>query len=96
MDCAASTRIHLTESSPVAFCARPDRVDHAARFVRIKVPCPLDRPQEIWLLTHWRGADDYRTWHRGHGYRESHGGIPKGLKLVGRETCIREFEVVCE
>lgn len=37
-----------------------------------------------------------RAWHRGHGYRESHCGIPKGLKLVGRKTCIREFAVVCE
>jgi heme-degrading monooxygenase HmoA len=79
-----------------AFQARPHRVDHAAGFVRMEVLCPLDRPQEIWLVTHWRCADDYRTWHGGHGYRESHRGIPKGLKLIGRETCIREFEVVCE
>jgi heme oxygenase (mycobilin-producing) len=79
-----------------AFRARPHRVDRAAGFVRMEVLCPLDRPQEIWLVTHWRCADDYRAWHRGHGYRESHRGIPKGLKLVGRETCIREFEVVCD
>jgi heme oxygenase (mycobilin-producing) len=79
-----------------AFRARPHRVDQAAGFVRMEVLCPLDRPQEIWLVTHWRCADDYRAWHHGHGYRESHCGIPKGLKLVGRETCIREFEVVCE
>ncbi len=64
-----------------AFRARPHRVDHA---------------QEIWLVTHWRCADDYRTWHSGHGYRDSHFGIRKGLKQVGRETCIREFEIVCE
>jgi len=96
MDCATSTRIHLTESSPAAFRARPHRVDPAAGFVRMEVLCPLDRPQEIWLLTHWRCGDDYRAWHRGHGYRESYRGIPKGLKLAGRETCIREFQVVCE
>ena len=66
------------------------------RLVVVNGLCPLDRPQEIWLVTHWRCADDYRAWHRGHGYRESHRGIPKGLNLVGRETCIREFEVVCE
>ena len=64
-----------------AFRARPHRVDHA---------------QEIWLVTHWRCADDYRTWHRVHGYRDSHCGTRKGLELVGRETCIREPEIVCE
>ena len=58
--------------------------------------CPLDRPLEIWLVTHWRRADDYRAWRRGHGYRESHIGIPKGLELVGRETWIRAFGVVFE
>jgi heme-degrading monooxygenase HmoA len=79
-----------------AFRERPHLVERTAGFVRMEVLCPLDRPQEIWLVTHWRHADDYRTWHRGHGYRESHRGIPKGLKLVGRETRIREFEVVCE
>ncbi|MCU0965479.1 MAG: antibiotic biosynthesis monooxygenase [Burkholderiaceae bacterium] len=79
-----------------AFRERPHLVDRAAGFVRMEVLCPLDRPQEIWLLTHWRHANDYRAWHRGHAYRDSHRGIPKGLKLVGRETSIREFDVVCE
>ena len=79
-----------------AFRERPHLVDRAAGFVRMEVLCPLERPQEIWLVTHWRHADDYRAWHRGHAYRDSHRGIPKGLKLVGRETTIREFDVVCE
>jgi hypothetical protein len=48
-------------------------------------------------VTRWRHAgDDDRVRHLGHGYRESHRGIPKGLKLFGRETRIREFEVVCD
>ena len=38
----------------------------------------------------------FRPRHRGHGYRESHCGLPKGLKRVGCKTCIRGFEVVCE
>ena len=79
-----------------AFRDRPHLVDRTAGFVRMEVLCPLDRPQEIWLVTHWRCADDYRAWHRGHAYRDSHRGIPKGLKLVGSETSIREFDVVCE
>jgi heme-degrading monooxygenase HmoA len=75
---------------------RPHLVNRTAGFVRMEVLCPLDRPQEIWPVTHWRHADECRAWHRGHAYRESHRGIPKGLKLVGREPCIRAFEVVCE
>ena len=86
----------MEEQVKAAFRARPHRVDHVCGFVRMEVLCPLDRPQEIWLVTHWHCADNYYAWHRGHGYRESHCGIPKGLKLVGRETCIREFELVCE
>jgi len=79
-----------------AFRERPHHVERAAGFVRMEVLCPLDRPQEIWLVTHWRSGDYYRAWHRGHGYRESHRGIPKGLKLFGRETRNHEFEVVCD
>ena len=86
----------MEDEVKAAFRARPHRVDRAAGFVRMEVLCPLDRPAEVWLVTHWRCADDYRAWHRGHGYRESHCGIPKGLKLIGRETWIREFHVVCE
>jgi len=79
-----------------AFRVRPHLVDRAAGFVRMEVLCPLERPQEIWRVTHWRHANDYRAWHRGHAYRDSHRTIPKGLKLVGRETAICEFDVVCE
>jgi hypothetical protein len=43
-----------------------------------------------------RCADDGRAWHRGRGFRESHGGIPIGRKLVDRETWIGIFEAVCE
>ncbi len=75
---------------------RPHLVKRTAGFDRMEVPCQLERPQEIWLVTLSCDADDYRTWHRGHRYPESHRGIPRGLKLVGGETRIREFEVVCE
>jgi len=75
---------------------RPHHVERTAGFVRMEVLCPLDRPHEIWLVTRWRSGDNYRAWHRGYGYRESHRGIPNGLQRVGRETCIREFKLVCE
>lgn len=78
-----------------AFRARPHLVDGAAGFRRMEVLSPLDRPDEIWLVTFWTGAASYRAWHHSHLYRDSHRGIPAGLKLVPGETKIREFEHVC-
>jgi hypothetical protein len=51
-----------------AFRERPHRVDCMTGFLRMEVPCPLERPQQI----------------------------PKGMKVFGRETNLREFEVGCE
>ncbi len=78
-----------------AFRARPHLVDSAAGFVRMDVLSPLDRPDEIWLVTFWTDAASYRAWHHSHLYRDSHRGIPRGLKLIPSETMIREFEHVC-
>jgi len=77
-----------------AFRECPNLVDRAAGFVCREVPCPLERPQEICLPTHWRHASGRRAWHHGHADRDSHRGIPKGLKLVDRDTTIREFDAV--
>jgi hypothetical protein len=44
----------MEEEVKAAFRARPHGVDHAPGFVRMEVLCPFDRPQEIWLITHWR------------------------------------------
>jgi len=68
---------------------RPHHVERMAGFVRMEVLCPLDRPQESWLVIPWRSGDDYRAWYRGHGDRGSHRGILNGLQRVGRETRIR-------
>lgn len=78
-----------------AFRARPHLVDSAAGFVRMEVLSPFDRSDEIWLVTFWTDAASYRAWHHSHLYRDSHRGIPAGLKLVPGETKIREFEHVC-
>jgi len=85
----------LTTSVKQAFANRPHLVDHAPGFVRMDVISPHDTPEEIWLLTYWTDETSYRTWHRGHSYRDSHQGIPKGLKLVPGTTAIRMFEHVC-
>jgi len=62
----------------------------------MQVMSPFDNEQEIWLVTQWTDEASYRNWHRGHGYHESHAGIPKGLKLVPRSTEIRYFNLFAQ
>jgi heme-degrading monooxygenase HmoA len=78
-----------------AFRQRPHLVDGQAGFVRMEVISPIDRPEEIWLMTYWTDADSFRLWHRSHLYQDSHKGIPKGLKLVPGQTEMRQFEHIC-
>ena len=84
----------LTAEVKRAFVARPHLVDRAPGFRRMEVISPLDNPDEVWLLTYWSDEQSYRLWHRGHAYRESHGGIPQGLKLVPHSAEVRFFEHV--
>lgn len=79
-----------------AFRNRPHLVDSATGFQGMQVLSPQDRPAEIWLMTYWASQQDYRDWHAGHDYRASHAGIPKGLKLLGKETQIQLLEVICQ
>jgi heme oxygenase (mycobilin-producing) len=78
-----------------AFRHRPHLVDERPGFIRMEVFSPLDRPEEIWLLTYWTDAESFRLWHHSHLYQQAHKGIPKGLKLVPGETEIRHFEHIC-
>ncbi|MES2571630.1 MAG: antibiotic biosynthesis monooxygenase [Verrucomicrobiota bacterium] len=78
-----------------AFRNRPHLVEGTAGFLRMDVLSPLNRPEEIWLLTYWTDAQSYKEWHHSHRYHDSHRGIPKGLKLVPGETEILELEHVC-
>jgi heme oxygenase (mycobilin-producing) len=77
-----------------AFCQRPHLVESAAGFVRLDVLSPEKDPNEIWLITYWATRDNFEEWHRSHLYRESHSGIPKGLKLVPKTTSLTFFEHV--
>ncbi|HKY04028.1 MAG TPA: antibiotic biosynthesis monooxygenase [Blastocatellia bacterium] len=78
-----------------AFIDRPRMVDHAEGFLRLEVISPLDTPDEIWLLTYWTDEESFRAWHKSHLYRDSHAGIPKGLKLVRGSAEVRFFEQIC-
>jgi heme oxygenase (mycobilin-producing) len=84
----------LTEDVKRAFLARPHFVDSAPGYVRLDVISPVENPDEIWLLTYWRDEASFRAWHRSHEYRESHKGIPKGLKLVPLSAELRYFNYV--
>ena len=85
----------MTPQVKQAFIDRPHLVDSAPGFIRMEVISPVDAPDEIWLLTYWSDEPSYRQWHKSHTYRDSHAGIPKGLRLDPRETAIRFFEHVC-
>jgi len=65
-----------------AFRERPHRVDEAAGFLRMGVANPCSDAKAFWLLTWWRDEVSFEAWHHSHSYRESHAGIPKGLKLA--------------
>lgn len=75
-----------------AFVNRPHLVDSAPGFVRLDVLSPKDNPQEFWLITYWQDEQTFRSWHKSHLYRDSHKGIPKGLKLIPEATEIRHFD----
>ena len=77
-----------------AFRQRPHLVDDQPGFVRMEVFSPLDAPAEIWLVTYRTDAESFKVWHHSHLYRQSHRGIPKGLKLVPGQQEIRHFEHV--
>jgi heme-degrading monooxygenase HmoA len=77
-----------------AFRARPHLVDDAPGFLRMDVLSPAEDPAEFWLVTYWRDEESFRAWHRGHTFRESHAGIPKGLRLDAAATELRAFRYV--
>lgn len=82
----------MTREVKESFVNRPHLVDSAEGFVRMDVISPLDAPDEIWLMTFWQNEESFKTWHKSHMYRDSHKGIPKGLKLIPSVTEIRHFE----
>jgi heme oxygenase (mycobilin-producing) len=88
-------RNEMEESVRRAFIARPHLVDDEPGFVRMEVLSPVDDAREIWLMTFWTDEESFRRWHHSHLYRESHKGIPKGLKLVPKSVELRFFEHIC-
>ncbi|WP_432419694.1 antibiotic biosynthesis monooxygenase family protein [Herbaspirillum aquaticum] len=86
----------MVDEVRAAFHARPHLVDHAPGFIGMQVMSPMELSAEMWLVTRWIDESSYRTWHHSHSYRESHRGIPKGLKLVPKSVEIRYFDLFAE
>jgi heme oxygenase (mycobilin-producing) len=79
-----------------AFVRRPHLVDDAKGFVRMDVVSPTGDQAEFWLLTFWEDEASFRDWHHSHLYRESHAGIPRGLKLVPEATELLTFRYISD
>ena len=79
-----------------AFLQRPHLVDQADGFVRMDVVSPTSDEAEFWLLTYWRDEASFRQWHHSHLYRESHAGVPQGLKLVPEATELLTFRYITD
>lgn len=77
-----------------AFEERPHLVDLAPGFIRMEVLRPRERAEEFWLMTWWEDEASFDTWHKSHAYKDSHAGIPRGLKLVPGEQRIRRLECI--
>lgn len=77
-----------------AFRKRPHLVENAEGFVRMDVLSPTNDDAEFWLVTYWTDEASFRAWHASHLYRDSHAGIPHGLKLVPEATQILTFRYV--
>jgi heme-degrading monooxygenase HmoA len=81
-----------TDSVKAAFLNRPHLVDTAPGFVRLDVISPDDCPDEIWIISYWKDGQAFHDWHKSHLFRDSHEGIPKGMKLVRGSAQLRYFK----
>lgn len=79
-----------------AFEERPHLVDLAPGFIRMEVLRPRERSEEFWLMTWWKDEASFDAWHKSHAYKDSHAGIPRGLKLVPGEQRIHRLECVAQ
>jgi len=77
-----------------AFRGRPHAVENAPGFVRMDVLSPQEDAAEFWLVTYWTDEESFKVWHRSHEFRDSHAGMPKGLRLDPSATQLRAFRYV--
>jgi diguanylate cyclase (GGDEF)-like protein len=71
-----------------AFLDRPRLVENAPGFCGISVMTEEADPAVFLLLTRWRDAHSFHAWHNSPAHHQSHGLMPKGLKLDASFTSL--------
>ncbi len=84
----------MIEDVAEAFRNRPGLVDSAPGFRRMDVMTSIDPPGEFWLMTYWDDEASFQAWYKSHAFKDSHMGMPKGLKLDPSRTKITYLEHV--
>lgn len=87
---------NIQEEVRKAFINRPHLVDNEPGFVRMEVLNPLDKAEEFMLITYWQDEASWKQWFKSHAYKESHKGIPKGLKLIPKRTEMSFYQLLSE
>jgi len=76
----------MEQQVEAAFVARPHLVDDAAGFLGMETFTDRGDPTVFHLVTRWTDANSFRAWHSSPAHKQSHLGIPKGLKLDAAYT----------
>ena len=71
-----------------AFLKRPRLVEMAPGFCGLDVMTDAADPSVFLLLTRWTDAESFRAWHSSEAHHQSHGFMPRGLKLDASFTSI--------
>ena len=75
-----------------AFLNRPGLVDKVPGFLGLEAFTDTEDAAVFYLITRWTDVESFRRWHGGPDHRQSHEGIPKGLKLDPSFTLVRTLE----
>ena len=86
----------MSDAVAEAFRNRPHLVDNAPGFIGMQVLSPAANADEFWLVTEWSDEASFKTWHGSHDHRQSHAGIPKGLRLDPAGTSVQFFVTIAK
>lgn len=78
----------LEEEVRRAFVNRPRLVEKSAGFCGLDVLTDAADPSVFLLLTRWTDEESFRVWHRSDAHHQSHGLMPRGLKLDAAFTSL--------
>jgi len=77
---------NLQDAVAEAFAHRPGLVDLQPGFLGIEVYTDAQDDATFNLVTRWSDEASFRAWHHSDAHKESHRGIPKGIKLDPGKT----------